>query len=80
MTYRLSKTMDQQTWPAGAAQTLETQTWNQSGAWYAEVLIKMWSNKTIMGASEGEISSWQCNVKKYQGEFRKVSHLSLFHM
>ena len=32
------------------------------------------------GHGSGEISSWQCNVKKYQGEFRKVSHLSLFHM
>ena len=26
------------------------------------------------------MSSKQYNVKKYQGEVRKVSHLSLFHM
>ena len=33
-----------------------------------------------MGVGQGEISSWQRNVKKYQGEFREISHLLLFHM
>ena len=33
-----------------------------------------------MSRGQGEISCGQCNVKMYQGEFRKEPHLSLFHM